>query len=521
MEVINLEGTLYSLIPAVLMLVLVLWTRKLLLSLGTGIIVGALLIHDFDILLAIQQIWLVFRDIFYTTDGWNVGNFYLLVFLILLGIMTVFMTASGGSKAFGDWAINKIKTRKNAQIMPFALGILIFIDDYFNSLAVGQIARPVTDRHKISRAKLAYFIDSTSAPVTVITPISSWGAYIIGTLGSIFVANEIVEYQPLEAFVKMIPYNIYALVAIVFVLLVALLNINIGAMKKHEKRALRTGEVLDPAKNIAAVQAKEVHIFNKHGKIIDLVIPIAVLIVATVAAMLVTGKMALDEEATVLKLFENTNVNLSLFVGGLFSVITALLLYLRLPNRQLSIAKISWKGTLYMMPAIYILVLAWMIGAIIEIIDTGGFLAQLIDKVAFNPDYLALLLFILAGFMALATGTSWGTFGIMLPIAAQIAVLYDVSYVIPAMAAVLAGSVFGDHCSPISDTSILSSTGAGSDHMDHVITQLPYAFISALAAGIGYLFLGITDQIGIALLMAFVTILLFVVWFIWNKRQSE
>ncbi|MFC4403050.1 Na+/H+ antiporter NhaC family protein [Gracilibacillus xinjiangensis] len=508
-----MEGTIYSLIPAILMLVLVLFTRKLLLSLGTGIIVGALLVHDFHVLNSVEQIWLVFRDIFYTTDGWNVGSIYLLVFLLLLGIMTVFMTASGGSKSFGDWAIGKVKTRRGAQLIPSFLGVLIFIDDYFNSLAVGQIARPITDRNKVSRAKLAYFIDSTSAPITVITPISSWGAYIIGTIGTIFVSLQINEYQPLEAFVKMIPFNFYAFAALLLVFLVAVFNINIGSMKRHEQRALETGQVLDPNKRSKAMMAKENGLVNQNGTIYHLLIPIGILIIATIAAMLITGKMAVEGEATILSMFENTNVNLSLFIGGLLSVVVAACLYILLPGRKISVLKVLKDGSLSMLPAIYILVLAWMIGSIIETIDTGGYLASLVDKYSFNVDYLALLLFLLAGFMALATGTSWGTFGIMLPIAAQIAVIYDVELVLPAMSAVLAGAVFGDHCSPISDTSILSSTGAGSDHMDHVMTQLPYAFISALAAGIGYFILGFTGSPSSALILTMLAVVIIVIIF--------
>ncbi|KAB8127837.1 Na+/H+ antiporter NhaC family protein [Gracilibacillus oryzae] len=501
-----MEGTIYSLIPAVLMLVLVLFTRNLLLSLGTGIVVGSLLIHDFNVFKSLEEIWLVFRNIFYTADGWNLGSIYLLSFLLLLGIMTVFMTASGGSKSFGDWALKRVKTRRSAQLIPSFLGVIIFIDDYFNSLAVGQIARPITDRNKVSRAKLAYFIDSTSAPVTVITPISSWGAYIIGTLGTIFVSLEITEYQPLEAFVKMVPYNFYAFAAVILVFLVAIYNINIGSMKKHEERAIETGQVFDPNKRSKALSAKENTLVNQNGKILHLLVPIGVLIVVTVSAILITGKMEVEGEATILTMFENTNVNLSLFTGGLAAVLIAGVLYVLLPGKKLSVTKVLKDGSLSMLPAIYILVLAWMIGSVIETIDTGGYLAELVKDYSFNINYLALLLFLLAGFMALATGTSWGTFGIMLPIAAQIAVAYDVSLVLPAMSAVLAGAVFGDHCSPISDTSILSSTGAGSDHMDHVTTQLPYAFISAIAAGIGYFFLGFTGSIAIGFLLMLIIV---------------
>ncbi|WP_058308391.1 Na+/H+ antiporter NhaC family protein [Gracilibacillus massiliensis] len=516
-----MEGTIYSLIPAVLMLILVLLTRRILLSLGTGIIVGALLIHEFDVLKSLQQIWLVFRNIFYSSEGWNLGSIYLLGFLLLLGIMTVVMTASGGSKAFGDWAIEKVKTRRGAQLVPASLGVLIFIDDYFNSLAVGQVSRPLTDRYKISRAKLAYFIDSTSAPITVVTPISSWGAYIIGTLGSIFAAAEITEFQPLEAFVRMIPLNMYAFAALLLVFLVALYNIDIGAMRTHETRAKQTGHVVDPLKKTMAADMEVNAHINGNGKLIHLLIPIVVLVLATVGMMLFTGYQATEGTTTILTMFENTNVNLSLFVGGLLAVVVAFLLYFLLKGEKRSGLSVIKDGSLSMMPAIYILILAWMIGSIIELIDTGGYLATLVEQFSLNVNYLSLLLFVLAGFMALATGTSWGTFGIMLPIAAQIAVVYDVELVLPAMAAVLAGSVFGDHCSPISDTSILSSTGAGSNHLDHVITQLPYAFISALAAGIGYFVYGITGEVIVSLVITLLTVIGIALVLVWQERIKK
>lgn len=499
----------YPLIPPVLMLVLVLLTRKVLLSLGTGIIVGALMLHDFNIVGTSKEVGSAFINIFYSVeDGVNIGNLYLLLFLLLLGIITAFMTASGGSRAFGDWAVQKVKTRRGAQLVPSFLGVLIFIDDYFNSLAVGQVARPVTDRHKVSRAKLAYFIDSTSAPITVITPISSWGAYIIGTLGAIFIANDITSYQPLEAFVKMIPMNMYAFAAILLVFLVAIFNINIGSMKKHETRAIKTGELFDEAKGNIAGDLKTTINPHTHGMIFHLIVPIGTLVVGTVIAMLMTGYKKTSGQATILTLFENTDVNYSLFIGGLLAVIVATVLYGFQRNPKTKFFAIYQEGIRSMLPAIYILILAWMIGTIIDHLNTGGLLAELVKDLAISTDYLALLLFIAAGFMALATGTSWGTFGIMLPIAAQIAVVYDVNLVLPAMAAVLAGSVFGDHCSPISDTSILSSTGAGSNHIDHVITQLPYAFISAFAAGLGYLVLGLSGQVIIALATTLATIAL-------------
>ncbi|MFG6117001.1 Na+/H+ antiporter NhaC family protein [Halobacillus sp. MO56] len=508
-----MEGTIYSLIPAILMLLLVIVTRKVILSLGIGIVIGALLLYNFNIMDTMAAIWTMFYEIFIvdttnllSLEGWNMGNIYLFLFLILLGMATAFMTASGGSKAFGEWAINRIKTRTGAQAVPAYLGIIIFIDDYFNALAVGQVARPLTDRYKISRAKLAYFIDSTSAPVTVISPISSWGAYIIGTIGSILVANEISDFQPLEAFVKMIPANLYVFAALLLVFMAAYMKLDIGPMRKHEKRALETGEVTDPSRGDIPGDLNDEFKPHNNGRIYHLLVPIAVLIIGTIGAMVVTGIQNTEGTATLLATFENTNVNISLFIGGLLSVITAAIFYGLQPAPKSNMGNVLWEGTKAMLPAIYILVFAWIIGSVIDQLATGEYLAGLVEKASISPAYLPFLIFLVSGFMALGTGTSWGTFGIMLPIAGEIAAISDVSLILPALSAVLAGSVFGDHCSPISDTTILSSTGAGSNHIDHVLTQLPYALIAASAAGIGYLVLGFSGQVLLPLILTLVIV---------------
>ncbi|OZU88580.1 sodium:proton antiporter [Virgibacillus indicus] len=490
-----MEGTIYSIIPALLMLALVLLTRKVLLSLGAGIIVGALMIHDFNILETVKEIWTIFYEIFVSEGALNTGNLLLLSFLLLLGVMTAFLQASGGSRAFGEWMMKRVKTRTGAQIMTAVLGLIIFIDDYFNSLAVGQIARPLTDRHKISRAKLAYFIDSTSAPVTVISPISSWGAYIIGILGGLFAVNGITDIQPLEAFIKMIPLNLYALSAVLLVFLVAYFKLDIGAMRTHEKRAVETGELLNPEQDYVPGDLGDTFEPHKSGRVFHLLVPIGVLIVATVVSMIITGMNASEEDATLLSTFANTNVNLSLFTGGVIAVLTSLVFHFQQNEPRANTPKLFAEGIKTMLPAIYILLLAWMIGSVIGTLETGEYLAQIVSGASISSSMLPFLFFLIAGIMALATGTSWGTFGIMLPIAAEVTVITDIDMLLPSLAAVLAGSVFGDHCTPISDTTILSSTGAGSNHIDHVLTQLPYAFLAAGAACVGYLIIGFTDQV--------------------------
>lgn len=485
-------GNMYSIIPAIVMLVLVLLTRKVLLSLGVGIIIGALFIHQFHILDSVREIWNVFYSIFISDGSLNTGNLLLLGFLLLLGIMTAFLQASGGSEAFGEWMIRRIKTRKGAQGMTALLGLIIFIDDYFNSLAVGQIARPMTDKHRISRAKLAYFIDSTSAPVTVISPISSWGAYIIGILGSLFAAHQITDLKPLEAFIRMIPYNFYAVSALLLVFIVIYFKLDIGPMRNHEKRAIETGELLNPNRKNVAGDLTATFQAHNGGKVYHLFVPIIVLFIGTISMMLVTGAWESSGTVTILSIFANMNVNLSLFVGGLSAVGVSFIFQLLQPRPKTNLGKILIEGIKTMLPAIYILLLAWMIGSIIGSLKTGEYLASIVTGSSISPALLPLLFFIIASFMSLATGTSWGTFGIMLPIAAQVTTLTDMTLLLPTLAAVLAGSVFGDHCTPISDTTILSSTGAGANHIDHVLTQLPYAILAAVISAIGYLLVGFT-----------------------------
>lgn len=490
-----------SLLPALLMLVLVLVTRKVVLSLGTGIVVGALILHDFSIGGALKEMWDDFVQIFYADGALNSDNLMLLGFLFMLGIMTALVAASGGSQAFGEWMIKRVKTRFGAQFMTALLGVIIFIDDYFNALAVGQISRPLTDRHKISRAKLAYFVDSTSAPVTVISPISSWGAYIIGILGSLFAANQITDIKPLAAFVEMIPYNFYPLTALFIVFLVIFFNMNIGPMRTHERRAIETGQLIDPDPRKANIPGDLTATFEPHeeGKVYHLLLPIALLVAVTVVMMFITGIQESEGNTDILTIFANTNVNVSLFTGGLAAVATGYILHYIQHKPRAHAGKIFWEGIKTMLPAIYILLLAWMVGSIISDLKTGETLAEFVHHSSIEPAMLPLVFFLITCIMSLATGTSWGTFGIMLAIGAEVILKVEPGLLFPVLSAVLSGSVFGDHCSPISDSTILSSTGAGAYHMDHVITQIPYALIGALASIAGYLIIGFYDHLWAAL----------------------
>ncbi|RIW38876.1 Na+/H+ antiporter NhaC family protein [Bacillus salacetis] len=514
-----MENTIYSLLPPLLAILMVILTRRVLLSLGVGIISAAFLLAEFSIIETLKIIWDSFKGIFVDGGELNTWNVYIILFLLILGVITAFVNISGGSRAFGDWAMKRVKTRAGAQMLTAVLGIIIFIDDYFNALAVGQVSRPITDRHKISRAKLAYLIDSTSAPICVISPISSWGAFIIALIGGILADHAITGYSAFSAFIQIIPMNLYVLAAIGLVFITSYRGIDFGKMREHELRAINTGEVYDPEKDIPGELKNDLPVSEK-GTVGDLIWPIIALIIGTVSAMLWTGYQAVEGEASLLAIFENTDVSTSLVYGGLFGLVISLIFFFRqmsksedLDGKALGLGFLE--GIKSMLPAVYILIFAWSIVTLIGSLQTGEYLAGLVEQSDLNIGLLPVIMFIVAGLMAFATGTSWGSFGILLPIAGEIAAATDVSILLPAMAAVLAGSVFGDHCSPISDTSILSSTGAGSNHIDHVITQLPYALTGATIAAAGFLALGLTGStlIGLA-----VTIILLVLFAVFGKK---
>ncbi len=517
-----MTATIYSLVPPLIAILMVILTRRVLLSLGVGILSAALILQVPVIETngvfswvgqSLATIWNSFTAIFIDEGELNTWNVYIILFLFILGSITAFISISGGSRAFGEWALRKVKTRIGAKITAAILGMIIFIDDYFNALAVGQVSRPLTDRHRVSRAKLAYIIDSTSAPICVVSPVSSWGAYIIAIIGTIFATHQITQYTPLTAFIQMIPMNFYVITAIIMVFGASILNINLGSMRKHEERALKEGEVADPSKPVLGDLKQELPV-SKTGTVADLIFPILALIVGTVGSMIWTGYTATEGDVSLLAIFENTDVAAALLYGGLIGLTVTIALFFRQVFVKKSIAipllsKGIVEGIKSMLPAVYILTLAWMIVDLIGQLETGKYLAERFVSANMNLALLPVILFIVAGIMAFSTGTSWGSFGMLLPIAGEIAASTDLSLLLPSLAAVLAGAVFGDHCSPISDTTILSSTGAGSHHIDHVITQLPYAIISAVIAIIGYLVLGVTGSTMIGLVVVIGLIVVF------------
>ncbi|MFH5821595.1 Na+/H+ antiporter NhaC family protein [Georgenia sp. AZ-5] len=511
-----LEPSAVSLLPPLLALVMVMLTRKVLVSLGAGIVSGALVVAGLDPVRAVGVVWQTFVGIFWADGAVNTGNVYIIVFLLLLGVLAAFIMMSGGSHAFGRWAMERVRSRRGSQLVALVLGVVIFIDDYFNALAVGQIAKPLTDRNRVSRAKLSYLIDSTSAPVCVVAPFSSWGASIMGIIAPILLAAGVTGLSPFGAFVAMIPLNYYVWAALALVLAVAVLGADVGPMRREEARAARTGEPYVPGKKIAGELDDKLPA-HRPGSIGALIGPFLGLVLGVVGAIVWTGHTG-SASWDLVDISAATLVNESLVFGGAVGLAVALVFYFRdtRANERFGFGtfKDGWvHGASSMLPAVYILVLAWMTAGLIEDLGTGEYLAALVTDAALDPRWLVPLVFVVAAVMAFATGTSWGSFGILLPITGQIvAGVGATELLLPALAAVLAGAVFGDHCCPISDTTILSATGAGANLMDHVLTQLPYALTGALAALGGYVVLALTASTWLGLLVTLVLVGAFALW---------
>jgi tetracycline resistance efflux pump len=494
-----------SILPAVIALSLAIITRRVLLSLGVGIVLGALLLVDFSPLNAFNYIFTTVKGVMIEDGGINTWNMSIIAFLLLLGMMTALLTLSGGTRAFANWALEHIKDKRGASLLAAFLGVFIFIDDYFNSLAVGSISRPVTDRFNVSRAKLAYILDSTAAPMCILMPVSSWGAYIMTIIGGILVSHGMTGYSPLGAYIALIPMNFYALFSLFMVFAVIYFKLDIGLMKKHEEQAEKRGSEHAGDKQVANLQDELGIHESEQGKVSDLIYPILALIGATLFFMIYTGHQALVKSElafSVLGAFENTNVGASLVYGGLVGVLLTLTTTFKqkLPLKEIGSA--LWVGAKSMFGAIVILFFAWSIGSVIGDMKTGAYLSSLVQG-NIGLHWLPVILFVLSGAMAFSTGTSWGTFGIMLPIAGDMAGATDLALMLPMLSAVLAGSVFGDHSSPISDTTILSSTGARCKHIDHVATQLPYALSVALVSIVGFVVIGFTSSLTFSLLASF------------------
>lgn len=479
-----LHATFWALVPAIVAIGLALITKEVYSSLFVGILMGALLYSGFQFELTVTHI---FSDgiIGVLSDSYNVG---ILVFLVILGAMVSLMNKAGGSAAFGQFAANHIKNRVGAQLATILLGVLIFIDDYFNCLTVGSVMRPVTDKFKVSRSKLAYLIDATAAPVCIIAPISSWAAAVTG-----FVEGE----DGFSIFIRAIPYNFYAILTIVMMVGMVLMKTEFGKMKEHEKNAARKGDLFTtpgrPYEN-----AKEEKISAKGG-VIDLLIPIAALIVCCVIGMIYTG--GFFEGVGFVEAFSNSDASLGLTLGSFFGLIITIVLYQI--RRVLSFKECMDcipEGFRAMVPAILILTFAWTLKAMTDSLGADLYVAGLVESSAGAfMNFLPAIIFVVGCFLAFATGTSWGTFGILIPIVVAVFQNGDPQMMIMSISACMAGAVCGDHCSPISDTTIMASAGAQCEHVNHVTTQLPYAVLAAVVSFVTYIVAGFVKSAWIAL----------------------
>lgn len=479
MEAINVG--ILSILPPVIAIALALITKEVISSLLIGIFVGT-----FTYSFSSGTGFMGGLDATLNLMGQKIGdNATMILFLSLLGVLVVLVTAAGGSQAYGNWAATKIKNKKMAQLATALLGFIIFVDDYFNCLTVGTVMRPVTDKYRISRAKLAYLIDSTAAPICIIAPISSWAAAV----GSTLAAAKIFKSDIL-AFCSTIPFNLYALLTVLMVIILACTNISYGPMKRIEKYAELNNE-------LGALTVNE-ETNESEGKVIDLLIPILSLIGFSILAMLYTGGLFSGKASGIIAAFGNSEASKSLVLGGFAAIIVTFILYM--PRKVLSFKDFMGsvtEGIKMMVPAITILVLAWTISGVCrDLLSTGQYIGNLVQHSHFPVIFLPLIVFIVASFLSFSMGTAWGTFGILIPIIIIICepiVATNPSIMVVTLAATLGGSVFGDHCSPISDTTILSSTGADCDHIQHVSTQIPYALTVAAASGIGYLVSAFTN----------------------------
>jgi tetracycline resistance efflux pump len=475
------------------------------LSLLSGALIGALMLNGFS-LEALSYLWGKFSDIFISDGSIDIWTLNIFLFLIFLGATTAILTMNGATSAFAAWAHKRVKSRRGASLMTVFLGIILFIDDYFNAIGVGAVSRPVTDSFKVSRAKLAYLIDSTSAPMVILTPISSWGGYVIALLGTTFALHNI-EQGALSAYVQMIPMNFYAILTIILVLYTAYKDFNIGTMRHHEEQALKgiLYEGTHPG------EAGDMRIIEgKNGRAFELFTTIGILVFITIVAIFYTGYLGLQEEGKAFSFvlaLESSDVGLALVIGSACSLFVALLFSIGKPVSFTERIVTLLKGAMTMKEAVIVLTVAWLLAAVIKDIQTGNYIATLVEN-HLNLALLPALIFLLSAIMAFSTGTSWGTFGIMIGITANIAVQSDPSQILVLLSAVLSGAVMGDHCSPISDTTILSSIGARSNHIDHVKTQIPYAMLSGLASLVGFLMIGYTQSLLFAWIASIIVFIL-------------
>ena len=511
------KGTLWSLFPPVIAIGLALITKEVYSSLFVGILSGGIIYAAASGTGFEGTFKAVVQDGLITnlSNAYNVG---ILVFLVVLGIIVVLMNKAGGSRAYGEWAAAHIKGRRGVALSTFFLGVLIFVDDYFNCLTVGSVMRPITDKHNISRSKLAYLIDSTAAPICIIAPISSWAAAVSGTVEGV---------NGISLFINTIPYNLYAFLTILMVIFISVSDTDYGPMKIHEDNA-KNGDIFTTQNNTYEQDAQPV---TERGRVIDLILPVAVLIVFCVVGMIYTGGFFSGTDFVTA--FANCDAAYGLSLGSISALIVIIAYYmlrrvLKFNECMDSIAA----GFKQMVPAILILTFAWTLKTMTNHLEAGAFVSGVVQSATALSVLLPVILFVVAIGLAFATGTSWGTFGILIPIVTSVfeADLANVSQTgeIPSMviiciSACLAGAVCGDHCSPISDTTIMASTGAQCDHVNHVSTQLPYALTVAAVCVVGYLLSGFVHNVFIVLgfSAALMLAVLFAIRFFVKRKEGR
>ncbi len=511
------KGTLWSLFPPVIAIGLALITKEVYSSLFVGILSGGIIYAAASGTGFEGTFKAVVQDGLITnlSNAYNVG---ILVFLVVLGIIVVLMNKAGGSRAYGEWAAAHIKGRRGAALSTFFLGVLIFVDDYFNCLTVGSVMRPITDKHNISRSKLAYLIDSTAAPICIIAPISSWAAAVSGTVEGV---------NGISLFINTIPYNLYAFLTILMVIFISVSDTDYGPMKIHEDNA-KNGDIFTTKNNTYEQDAQPV---TERGRVIDLILPVAVLIVFCVVGMIYTGGFFSGTDFVTA--FANCDAAYGLSLGSISALIVIIAYYmfrrvLKFNECMDSIAA----GFKQMVPAILILTFAWTLKTMTNHLEAGAFVSGVVQSATALSVLLPVILFVVAIGLAFATGTSWGTFGILIPIVtsvfetelANVAQTGEIpSMVIICISACLAGAVCGDHCSPISDTTIMASTGAQCDHVNHVSTQLPYALTVAAVCVVGYLLSGFVHNVFIVLgfSAALMLAVLFAIRFFVKRKEGR
>ena len=500
----DLYATFWSLIPPVVAIFLALITKEAFSSLFVGIVVGGLFYANF---MPVGSWDAVIGNGFIAAlaDSWNAGIF---IFLVLLGIIVALVNMSGGAAAFGRWATKNIKTRVGAMLATFVLGVLIFVDDYFNCLTVGSVMTPITDRHKVSRAKLSYIIDATAAPICMIAPVSSWAAAVSSVAEESGVSG-------IALFCQAIPYNFYSLLTFVFVIGIVIMKLDYGPMKLAEMNALVNGD-------LGALETPAEETEEKKGILLDLLLPIIVLIVFCVLGMIYVGGFFAGEN--LIDAFGNTDASVGLPYGAMIAlIITVVYLIARKAITFKQAMEAVPKGFIAMVPAILILTFALTLKNMTGLLGADVFVAGAMENAAAGlKNFLPAIIFVVACFLAFSTGTSWGTFGILIPIVTAVFPANDVLYII-GISACLAGAVCGDHCSPISDTTIMASAGANCDHVSHVSTQLPYAITVAGVSFVAYILAGFIRNIFIVLPIAVALMIatLFVIKYIVNKKEAK